>query len=102
AHQHEGLGGGGVGLHLRAPVHEDQGLADGLEDVVPHHEQEQVQHHQQRVGALAVALIAEDAQEAVDGVRLRRYVGGGGGGGHAGMGAVSAVDRLSASGVSHP
>ncbi len=67
AHQRDGLGGRRVGLHLRALGEgEDERLARDLEDVVPDHQQEQVQRQQQHGRALARAHVAEDAQEPVD------------------------------------
>ena len=66
ADQRQGLRRGGVRLQLRAAREQDQGLADGLEDVVRRQEQEHVQAHEKDGRAFPGPDVSEQPQRAVE------------------------------------
>jgi len=62
--QQHGLGRGRVALYFGAAAHQDQRLADGLEQIVGRQQQEEVQHEQQRGTGLALSDLGEQAEQA--------------------------------------
>ena len=66
ADQRQGLRRGGVRLQLRAAREQDEGLADGLEDVVRRQQQEDAQAHEEDGRAFPGPDVAEQPQGAVE------------------------------------